>query len=298
MPKWMLAFDAGCGACSDVIDRIGAAVDGRLTVVGLGEVRELREIALGDDPVFAPTLLRVDGDRVRAWTGPSLSLRLALLLGPSRSFAVVRALNSADVVVHGSRRSLLKAAPGLALGAFLVSGGLASTAMAAPGRRMGNAEADEWAASLTRLPTSYAEVTALPVVKRRAVYRRLSEASRAGLWHEHLLRYRAARPGLTKTQAAFVDRVSATLPEIIGSDDLSKLRDEAIVTLGHAEALAAFGTLGAAEPAGVKPYPQCDCNPDFTPCTSCGRQDPYYCYRTYKGCGFLYQQDCTGMCGG
>ncbi|MGI5212013.1 bacteriocin fulvocin C-related protein [Plantactinospora sp. CA-290183] len=304
MSEWLLAFDAGCGSCSDVIDRIGAVVSDRLTVVGLGEerVRTLRRQALGDNPPFAPTLLKVDGDRVRAWTGLGLSMRLARLLGPSRSLAVVRALNRADVIVHGGRRRFLTAVPAVAFGAFVVSGGLAGPAMAAPGRRMTAAEAREWAAGLRPLPTGYREVTALPMVQRRAVYDRLPPRVRADLWLEHLRRYRLAREQPTATEWALFDRTARAVPVIVGASAgaattlLDELREAAVATLGRHEAVAAFGTLGPAEAAsGRIPY-TCDCNPDLTPCSSCGNSVP--CDPTPSGCGWFYQQPCVGGCGG
>jgi hypothetical protein len=295
--EWLLAFDAGCGACTDVMARIETVVRGRLTVAGLGDerVRELRRRAYGERPPFAPTLLRVEGDRVRAWTGTALSVRLARLLGLSRSLAVVRALNRADVVVHGSRRSLLKAVPGVAVGAFLLTGGLAAPAMAAPGRRMTNAEAREWVANLAQRPTSYQDVTALPMVRRRAVYGLSSVDTKVALWQEHLRRYRQGHPDLTGAQTALLDSVSAAVPALLGAGrDASRVeaaRARAVEVLGHDRAVAAFGVLGA---AGTELEIDCDCHMGFSGCSSCGEWE---CLRVPDECGFLWTQDCDGLCG-
>jgi uncharacterized membrane protein len=324
MAEWLLAFDAGCKSCSDVIGRIRAQVGDRLAVAALGEprIRELRCRALGERPPFAPTLIVVDGDRVRAWTGPRLSARLAWLLGPARSIAVMRALNRADVVVNGDRRGLLKAVPLVALGAFVVSGGLVAPAMAAPGRRrMTVAEVDEVVDRLQPLPSTYPEFAAQPMVIRHAIYGRLSQSQRAGLWQEHLSRYRSAHPNLTGAQSAALEQVLALIPAVFGSADgtvssrLDRAKSAAIAAFGRREAAAVFATLGPAEEPGAittstthaassspTQLPRscecfCECNPDFTPCDSCG-QEAFLCYRTYKGCGILNQEDCTGLCGG
>ncbi len=102
-------------------------------------ITELRAEALGENAPWAPTLLAVDGDRVRAWTGPRLSWRMARLLGLRRSAHVARSLSRAEAVVSPDRRHLIEAVPGVAVAAFLVSGGTASAAVAKalPGRSRG-----------------------------------------------------------------------------------------------------------------------------------------------------------------
>ncbi|MFH8349683.1 bacteriocin fulvocin C-related protein [Streptomyces sp. NPDC018045] len=310
MTEWLLAFDAGCGVCGDAAARIGGLAHHRLTMVGLGEepVRALRRRALGDDPPFAPTLLAVDGDRVRAWTGPALSVRLCRLLGPVGSLRVARALNRTDALVHGDRRRLLKAVPGLALGAFLVSGGLAAPAMASPGRRMTAAGAEEWAAGLERLPTGYREVTALPMPRRRAVYARLPDRAKAGLWLEHVQRYRAAHPELSGPRSAMLEKVAAAIPALFAGTgawpaaDVARLRDESVAVLGPGVSFAALGVLGPADSpaastsAGPRLPMNCDCHKGASGCSSCGNSVP--CTEQASGCGWLWQQKCDGVCGG
>ncbi|MEV5593832.1 bacteriocin fulvocin C-related protein [Streptomyces sp. NPDC052496] len=317
MTEWLLAFDAGCGVCGEAAGRIGGVVDDRLTLVGLGEerVRALRRTALGGEPPFAPTLLAVDGERVRAWTGPALSARLCRLLGPVGSLRVVRALNRTDVLVHGDRRRLLKAVPGLALGAFLVSGGLAAPAMASAGRRMTAAGAEEWAAGLTRIPTGYREVTALPMPQRRAVYARIPDRAKAGLWLEHVQRYRAAHPELSGPRTAMLEKVAAAVPAVFAgtgawsASDVERLREESVAVLGPDVSFAALGVLGPAEsPAPAAPAASagsrarnrvlmnCDCHKGASGCSSCGNSVP--CTEQASGCGWLWQQRCDGVCGG
>ncbi|OKI06164.1 hypothetical protein A6A06_38040 [Streptomyces sp. CB02923] len=291
--------------------RIGGLVGDRLTMAGLGEepVRALRRKALGGNPPFVPTLLAVDGDRVRAWTGPALSVRLCRLLGPVGSLRVVRALNRTDVLVHGDRRRLLKAVPGLALGAFLVSGGLAAPAMAASGRRMTAAGAEEWAAGLERLPSSYRELTALPMPRRRAVYARIPDRAKAGLWLEHVQRYRAAHPELSAERSAMLEKVAAAIPALFAGTgawaaaDIDRLREESAAVLGPDVSFAALGVLGPAESPGsaasspdARLLMNCDCHKGASGCSSCGNSLP--CKEQPSGCGVLWQQNCNGVCGG
>jgi hypothetical protein len=312
MSEWILGFDAGCGLCSDVVERIGTVLGGEVSVAGLGDERihELRHRALGPQASFVPTLLEVDGERVRAWTGPRLSLRLARLLGVRRSVAVARALDQADVVVRGDRRAFLKAVPAVTLGAFLVSGGLVAPAMAATGRRMSWADAQQWAASQAKLPAGYAEVTALPMVKRKAILERLPVQTKINLWQEHVRQFRSANPQLTSTQQALLNRGHELIPQAFasaGQTDQAALLDdferEAVGVLGGPLAHAAFGVLGKAESARAAeqlkdPWPNmnCDCRPNLTACGSCGYSIP--CHYVDSGCGFAWVQPCIAVCGG
>ncbi|MFD2467630.1 bacteriocin fulvocin C-related protein [Amycolatopsis silviterrae] len=308
MSEWILAFDAGCGTCAGIADRISAEAGDRLTVAGLGEDRigALRQQALGDHPPFAPTLLLVDGDRVRGWTGPALSLRLARVLGPARSIAVVRALNQADLTVHGDRRRFLKLVPAAALGAFVLTGGAAGTAMAGPGRRMTQAEARELVARLDPVPTGYREFAALPMAMRRVLSCDLPSNVTAGLWRAHFQQYRRANPGLSTAQNAVLDRAVAALPVLFTTGQLAAadvsavtdpLWDEAVAAFGRAETVAVFSTLGPPEPAAGAYTMWCDCHKGHSGCTSCG--DAVDCTKNYcNGCGILWKELCDGVCGG
>lgn len=89
--RWLLAFDASCGTCKGIAHAVGRACRGRLEMPPLAdaEVRRLREKALGPGPEWAPTLLHIDGDRVRAWTGAAMALPLGRRLGPAGNARVV-----------------------------------------------------------------------------------------------------------------------------------------------------------------------------------------------------------------
>ncbi|MET9915148.1 bacteriocin fulvocin C-related protein [Streptomyces sp. NPDC006476] len=257
MTSWILAFDAGCRSCTDVVDRVRACANGKLTTAGLAEPRihELRQRALGKAAPWAPTLLAVDGDAVRAWTGPALSLHLVRLLGVADSVRVVRALNHADVVRHPGRRKLLKAVPLLGLGAFVLSGGLAAPAMAA--KRSGNGSdggAARWVrANSARLPTAYEDFVSYPMPYRRAIFAVSPPAVRTALWAKHFEDYRKAHPGLSPAQVAVIDDAAQLAPRVITTGknrDLRALRAlaaTAVSLFGAQEARALLGTLGPRE---------------------------------------------------
>jgi hypothetical protein len=310
--EWILAFDAGCGRCKKVIDEITGVAGDRLAVAGLGEdrIRALRQRTLGAHPPFVPTLLAVDSDGVRAWTGPRMSLRMSLLLGPRRCIAVARQLNRMDVIVHGDRRRFLKAVPGVTLGVFLFSGGVAAPAMAAPGRRSTWAEAKDWATRLDRLPAGYDEFVAHPVIRRRAVFGALPLESKIDLWKEHIKRFRLAHPELSIEQSAVLDDAATLVPNLFSPSadshahtELSWFEDRAVAVLGSNNAFAAIAMLGAAEPmrattgTGTEPAAQeCWCNvgsscscPNDSRCRRIGR-----CEGTDSGCGCFWIHDCDG----
>ena len=134
MTRWILAFDGGCSACRNLVERVQAVAGPQLEVQSLAEqeVRDMRAAVFGKDAPWMPTLLAVDGEHVSAWTGPRLSLRLARLLGPGRSMRVVRSIGATREVQNTSRRMLLtRGTLGAAGAAALAMTGGSSTAFAA-----------------------------------------------------------------------------------------------------------------------------------------------------------------------
>lgn len=126
MRQWTLAFHAGCAKCREAAVGVQAEAPSPLSVRSLTDpdVRELRRKAFGGRAPWAPTLLAVSGDHVRAWTGPMLAVRLAFLLGPKRSLRVIRNIKHAVIIPNSTARSrVLRVVPGLATGLFLLSGG-------------------------------------------------------------------------------------------------------------------------------------------------------------------------------
>ncbi len=105
--KLVLGFDAGCLTCSELARRIEERVGGTLEVRSLHDpqVGHWRERALGTRAPWAPTLFEVGGIRgVRAWTGPRMALRLALVLGPASTYGIIRTLGEVSATNFGCRR--------------------------------------------------------------------------------------------------------------------------------------------------------------------------------------------------
>ncbi|MET7702396.1 bacteriocin fulvocin C-related protein [Streptomyces sp. NPDC005485] len=309
MTEWILAFDADCRFCEEVVDRVRVSVDGTLTTAGLTEprIRGLRTRALGDGAEWAPTLLAVNGDRVRAWTGTGLSLRLARLLGPSDSLRVVRALRDVDALRPPSRRGILKAVPGLALGTFLLTGGLAASPAQAVTRAKGS-KASRWVkANRDRLPTRYSEFSAYPADYRRAIYGALSASARSDLWVAHFASHRKAHPGLSAEQSAVLDDATRLAPQIIAGrrqGATEGLETAVAAAFGESEARAILMTLGPAETQGAAPRSTegsqvMDCNSQCAGTGSCDMvcySSPWWCNWTDYGCGPLWLGPCSGVC--
>lgn len=91
---WFLGFDHSCGRCANMALRVEDTVDGKLRVVSLHkpEVTAWREMTLGASAALAPTLFKVRGSRVDAYTGRALLVRLTMLLGPVKAVKLAGAL--------------------------------------------------------------------------------------------------------------------------------------------------------------------------------------------------------------
>ena len=129
-PTWVLGFDGDCLTCRQLAEEVARLANGRLAVRSLREpeVVAWRARALGADAPWAPTLLRVQGARVEAWTGRRLAWHLARLLGPSRALALAErlvALNGASRPATASvtRRGFLGKLGAAALAAVLLASG-------------------------------------------------------------------------------------------------------------------------------------------------------------------------------
>ncbi len=110
------------------------------------EVAEWRVRALGAGVPWEPTLLRVEGEEVRAWTGRGLVWRVWRLLGPGKALALAERLVAVQAATGAgvTRRGFLGkvAAAGAVLG-ILLSGKLAvSTAVQASSRVPGGASVE------------------------------------------------------------------------------------------------------------------------------------------------------------
>lgn len=124
---YFLGYDGTCGTCATIAEEVQAQLGDELQVIPLGDERmqEWRRLSLGSEAPWVPTLVRVDGRAVQAWTGPEMSIRLAKTLGPSRALAVLRIVTRA-ISPHNSevqglrRRGLLKLATASAVGALVL----------------------------------------------------------------------------------------------------------------------------------------------------------------------------------
>ena len=131
--RLVLGFDAGCMTCSGLAKRIEEAVGDRLEIRGLNDpqVEHWREQALGKDAPWAPTLVEVNGAKVRAWTGVWMGVALGRRLGPRNTWRVMQALGQTDAVPRNEASSAPKAFAGLTRGQFLKSVGGSAVAFAA-----------------------------------------------------------------------------------------------------------------------------------------------------------------------
>ncbi|UVS79640.1 bacteriocin fulvocin C-related protein [Actinokineospora sp. UTMC 2448] len=307
--RWILAFDASCGKCRELSDVVRRACEGKLEVLALTDpdVVRWRTEALGPNPRWAPTLLRVRGERVRAWTGPAMALPLVRWLGVRSTVRVLQAIGEAREAAGGATEGMGRK-QFLRLGA----GAVAAAAILAAGRTpaFGASEADAakaWAAAnRSRLPQTYAEMVRHTVTYRRAIFAELPAAVRSAMWVEHIDKWARARGGLTREQAdivAAVRKIAATestfrlpaSPEV--RDALLGIKERAIAEFGHADAFRLLAALGPDDPQSLL-APKCACNLWDDWCsneTSCIAIQGD-CERTSSGCGDLWLAPCNGRC--
>lgn len=317
--QWVLAFDASCQTCQSIAEAVAEASGPLLEVVPLKHPRVVawRERALGADARPRPTLLRVENDDVRAWCGSALVLPLTRRLGPRASIRVLAALGE---LRHEANRPAPpagqeNAAPGITRarmirmigGGTVIAAGLV-TGISTPAFATERADsARAWVQrNIGRLPQKYSEVISYPMHYRQAIFQASSRRTQSQLWLDHLATRRAASPSLTTEQSAVIGRVENYLrkiggktPQPDGGPDpvLRDLEKQALAAFDRDSAVANFGVLGPVETRrSAANLPQCECAPgqNVTHCDGCA--EFLNCNRTYKGCGFLYQFDCTGMC--
>ncbi len=316
--RWVLAFDASCALCKEVSRRVEQASTGRLEVLPLGhrDVQQWRARALDGDAPWAPTLLRVEGARVRAWTGVRMGPRLATRLGPRRTVLVLRALGdperegrtdaSRPERPHIGRRGVFRLGAGAGIAAALLLNGRVP-AFAAESRTL--AAGRSWAQA-NQLPRvgQYVELARFPVAYRPAIFAGLSPSVRSSLWVEQVERYRRGHSKMTPKQTRVLDKFEAIVadeatythenPAIQAR--MKAIEAEGIAAFGRSEACSLMSTLGSLSTAetgtvsgdGAAPAATCNCNrgsgcqPD---CTCVG------CSSTWPGCGCASIWTCNGM---
>lgn len=92
--RWIFSFDATCGRCREISTATSKACDRKFEVLPLAhpDVLKWRERSLGPRAPWVPTLLRIRGEEVRAWTGISIAIPLARRLGPRSTIRVLHSL--------------------------------------------------------------------------------------------------------------------------------------------------------------------------------------------------------------
>ncbi|WP_336216832.1 bacteriocin fulvocin C-related protein [Nonomuraea sp. LPB2021202275-12-8] len=306
--RWMLAFDASCGKCRQIASEVKKSGSNNLEIVPLSrcDVVELRERAFKGPAPHAPTLLRIRDDKVWAWTGIAMGIRLPLLLGLG---GTRRFLSALGVMKHqngipendspGRRRFLGLAGLGVAVA---VLGARATPAMADPGPNA----AEKWVqANINNLPQRYNEFITHDMTHRRAIYQALTPSTRRQLWLAQLSQYRSTHANLTPEQ----DRILTVAEHLLAdkgaladsstvdfAQKIKSLGEEAIAVFGKQEAGNLLAQLGPPDAAPVTVAATCSCNVDED---FCGPQDCrsniVSCSRT-SGCGWVWNKPCNGLC--
>ncbi|MBY8885327.1 bacteriocin fulvocin C-related protein [Streptomyces sp. PTM05] len=318
--RWVLSFDASCATCREISATVTRACAGRLEALPLShhQVREWREEALGPRPPWAPTLLRVTGDQVRAWHGTAMLVPLSRRLGARTGVRVLRALGRLRQEARRVPTAVSReAVDGLGRGRFLqlaVGAGVAAGVVLL-GRTPAIAEqrcatAAAWAArNKDHLPQRYDDIITYPMAYRRAVYAQLPTNARAQCWTEHLERNRPR--DVTGDQRAVLDSAKAMLstPAVLAiprtpavSARLEAFHRKALAAFGPAKAGALFATLGPADrtEGTVSPDETCTCTTESNWCDNWNPCSFKYdnCTVTNGGCGSYWLYDCDGICVG
>jgi hypothetical protein len=320
--RWVLAFDASCGSCRTVSHAIGQACDGKLEVLPLAhpEVGRWRRESLGPEAPWAPTLIRLRGEHVHAWTGAAMGLRLTRSLGARSTLRVLRSLGRLRRQRSASPSGEATGGQVMGRGRFLQLGaGLAlATGMLLTGRMPALAEdscsaARAWVdANRGGLPESYDEIAARPIAYRRAILGALPPRVQSRLWVEHVQRYRASHPSLTVEQTAVADRVAAmaaaesTFQAAAGPELRQRLRgleEAAVGALGREQAGALIATFGPPERAAAASplmpgITGCTCSVGDDWCNNRAVCEDYDgdCRHSEKGCGGFWASACDGRC--
>jgi len=303
----VLAFDATCGRCRQLSSVVEDSAGDRVEILPLAHdnVAAWRKKVFGPEPPSAPTLIKVDGDRISAWTGPAMGVRLATRLGPRATVRLLSTLGELGTAARSDerrlgRRRLLKLGTGMGIAVGVV---LAGTAPAfAESTEIKTAKA--WAKA-NRIPVAelYDQLGAYSSEARRAAQSEFTPAVRSSLWSEHLRRYRRDHPELSARQVAVLDKADALATDeaVFAGDPTARERvrqldREAAAAFGCEEYRKALVDLGPPENpalrdkyAGALP---CNCHKGSA-CEFCAN---FNCYYTGDNCGCLGIWACNGFC--
>ncbi|MEH6373757.1 bacteriocin fulvocin C-related protein [Streptomyces sp. KLMMK] len=315
--RWILAFDASCGTCREMAGALSQASACKVEVLPLSapEVCQWREQALGAQPRWAPTLLRVQPTGpVHAWIGAQMGLPLMRRIGPRSTVRVLQRLGQIrrQAQGHPLERDGSTNAIGRARFLRLGAGAAVAVGIMLTGRTPAFAEqtcaaAHKWAEeNKDQLPQHYDEIVAYPMGYRLAIYSRIPSAAKSRFWVEHLQRYQSAHPNLSQSQRRVVDTVVAlaSQPSTFASDRVSDevglLADTVKNVFSDTEARALVATIGPADQSAITTNAQapiCECSDASPYCSDCRCQyRSHGCLFTNKGCGFLGLYVCNGLC--
>jgi hypothetical protein len=319
--RWILAFDASCGACAEIAGVVGRACDGKITTMSLThpDVQRWRELRLGPQAPWSPTLLAVGpgDDEVRAWTGAAMAVRLVRRLGVRSTMQILNALGKEerDFERRPGRADdgQLKRAQFLRLGAgAAVAVGLVAAGQI-PAFAAGQSDAArKWArANADRLPASYHELITYSPAYRKAIYQASPAAVRSKFWVEQINRYRAGHPALSPGKSQVLQRAAALAGTTSvfepGSSSgeqreqharLGGLRAAVIGEFGPDEAFSILGTLGpATRSAPQRPADEaCQCATQDSYCDNNTTCQNYGGCSQVSGCGTFWAYTCDGLC--
>lgn len=152
-PRLYLGFDAACATCASIADEVRQATSDRLTPMSLSDSRmiEWRRELLGEDAPWTPTLVVVDDDRTRAFTGVEMGLRLQSELGLKTAWRIAQVLGGRREEITGkgsgrlSRSAFLRGAIGTVFGLSLLS---TTASPAAASASNNNGAGDHWISDL------------------------------------------------------------------------------------------------------------------------------------------------------
>lgn len=133
MKRRYLLFDAGCSVCTNLATKIEQASGGSLMARNLrdSDVMTLLNKARSNWK-WEPALLEVDGEHIELFTGLAMRARLALVLGPKRTWQVMRVVANtvASTTKDTPRRAFIRQGAMAIAGTFLGASSLGSIARA------------------------------------------------------------------------------------------------------------------------------------------------------------------------
>jgi hypothetical protein len=300
--RWVLAFDVSCGKCRKISRAVADVCDGMLEILPLThhDVWRWRQQALGGQAAWAPTLIKVQANNIRAWTGMRMGIALMRHLGPQSMMRILAAVgrewSSRNEGMFDPTDKKVSSILQIGIGLRAMAGSLRmgrSFRVGAPGVDPRSwAEVNEGLLSL-----SYNELVKYPTPYRNAILGTLPLEMQSQLWIEHLNRYRTAHPDLLQEQIEVIDCAVALIPRVFDNeqdpaDGLERLEQAAKRVFGD-EARAVIATFGPAD-SGLSGL-TCDCAKENDWCGSNTHCESADCTPA-SHCGTFLRYTCNGRC--